>query len=94
MGEIAISDVKVKLGKPRNGRFDVHFYVPHFDYAIAPPFVPIIFDILCKAVGEFNTMTKVNLPRVHPLEEAPADAKPVTALRDWFGGTVLEEVVA
>jgi hypothetical protein len=94
MGKIAISDVKVKLGKPRNGRFDIHFYLPHFDEASTPWFIGISWDILCRCVGEFNTMTKVNLPCVHPLEEAPADAKPVTSLRDWFGGTVLEEVAA
>jgi hypothetical protein len=89
--EISLEEIKVTLGQLNHGRFDVNFYVPHFDKAEGAD-DPFIWHALDASVGEYNVMTRVGIPPGFPIEEAPVNAKPLAALQDWFGGTPFEEL--
>ncbi len=44
---------------------------------------PLIWHVLDASVGEYNVMTRVGIPRGFPIEEAPVNAQPLTALQDF-----------
>ena len=79
---VSFGEIKATLGQPNHNRFDVNLYIPYFDKANGEE-DPLIWHVLDASVGEYNVMTRVGIPRGFPIEEAPVNAQPLTALQDF-----------